>query len=248
MASLAAACTPGPIVWSDSVGAFPDFDHALAGPIAGGPVKHVRLEREKAPAIAGVCRDSAAVFWDEFGKGTTYVAWWRPRTDSSAELVAATSLDRKVWSTPVVLDSADVGRVGCARPVPGIWIDGDNVHVVYAMKAREGPGVFLSHSMDRGRTFHSPVAVVYGERPGRASVASNGNVVVVAFEDPNTTPTRVSVAVSNTMAHLFEFREVISPRDVAAYDPIVLVFGKRVLIGWRRAGDSTRTGVEGILR
>ncbi|MEK7402433.1 MAG: hypothetical protein AABZ80_08750 [Gemmatimonadota bacterium] len=108
------------------------------------------------------------------------------------------------------------------------------------MKAREGPGIFLSHSMDRARTFHSPVAVVYGERPGLASVAAAGNFVIVAYEDPNTTPTRISIALSTTMAHLFEYREVISPKDAAGSEPIVYSDGKRIMVMWRRAGDGTK--------
>ena len=201
------------------------------------------MERERGPAVAGACRDSAAVLRDQSPGGVgglTYVAWWRLRDEGSADLVAATSQDGERWSAAVVLDSADVGHVGCARPVPGIWVDGDNVHIVYSMKAREGPGVFLSHSMDRGRTFHSPVAVVYGERLARASVSASGSFVIVAYEDPNTTPTRISIALSTTMAHLFEYREVISPEDASASDPTIVADGQRVMVTWRRGGDTTK--------
>jgi hypothetical protein len=229
------ACSPGPIAWSDSALRVPDFE----------------IEREKGPAFTGACGDSAEVVWGG-GPGRpdplTYVAWWRLRADSSADLVISTSRDEKAWSAPLVLDSADASRVGCRRPPPDITVEGANVHVVYSMKAKEGPGVFVSHSMDAGRTFHSPVAVVYGERPARASIWSSGSFVVVAFEDPNTTPTRISVAVSNTMGHLFEFREVISPQDVAASDPLVSLTGRRVVLGWRRAGERKRVWVEGTIR
>jgi len=180
--------------------------------------------------------------------GTHYAAWWAVRADSTADIVAASSTDGRTWTTPVKLDSADVAHVGCRREPPALAADGDNLQVVYTMRAREGPGVFLAHSMDRARTFHSPVAVVYGEKLGLASVAASGNFVIVAYEDPNTTPTRISIAVSTTMAHLFEFREVVSPEDVAASHPEAFTDGTHVTVSWQRAGDNTRITKRGSVR
>jgi hypothetical protein len=157
--------------------------------------------------------------------------------------VATSSRDGVTWTPPVRLDTVDVSRLGCRRPPPALFADHQrgNVYVVYAMRAPEGPGLFLSHSMDGARTFHSPVAIVYGERLGLASVAADSFNVIVAYEDPNSTPTRISIALSNTMGHLFDFREVVSSEDVAGSEPHVTVQGKDVTLQWRRAsGDSTK--------
>src|SRR5262245_3248132 len=102
--------------------------------------------------------------------GSSYAAWWSMRRDSTAELVAAFTTDGRAWSLPVRIDTLDVSRTGCQRVRPSVFVDGENVYVVYSMRAREGPGIFSTHSMDRGLTWHSPVAVVYGERLGLASV------------------------------------------------------------------------------
>ncbi|HEX7938870.1 MAG TPA: hypothetical protein VF483_07730, partial [Gemmatimonadaceae bacterium] len=175
--------------------------------------------------------------------GVHYAVWWSVRPDSSADIVASSSRDGRTWTGPAKLDTADAGKAGCKRPPPALVADGDNLQVVYAMQAHEGPGVFLAHSMDDARTFHSPVAVVYGEKPGLAAVAAKGNFVIVAYEDPNTTPTRISVAVSTTMAHLFEYRAVVSPEDAAATRPEVWTDGTQVVLSWVRAGSDSTTRI-----
>jgi hypothetical protein len=230
-AALALACSPGPIDWDDPV------EEPASIPLG---------EFRTFPAAAhGACAANVAA-WQE--NGVPRAAWWSVRPDSAADLVMATMNPDKTWSAPVRLDTADVGK-GC-RPAPAVAVDGANLHIVYPMEAREGPGFFLTHSMDRGLMFHSPVAVVYGRHPGRASIAAAGNFVVVAYEDPNSNPTRISVAISSTMAHLFDYREVISGADAAASRPMVSTDGKSVTVRWSRAGmDSTKQIVRrGTLR
>jgi hypothetical protein len=128
----------------------------------------------------------------------------------------------------------DTERAGCARPPASIAAEGDNVHVAYAMAAREGPGIFASHSMDRGKLFHSPVAVVYGERIGLTDIAVRGNLVAIVYEDPNSTPRRAGLALSKTMAHLFQSRTLISPPTGEIIAPWVLLraSGDSILVGW----------------
>jgi len=221
--SWAAACSPGPVTWDEGVTAAPDTPLSANG-----------VRPPSAPfQCTGTVRTAVSA------RGVHYAVWWSVRPDSSADIVASASRDGRSWTSPAKLDTADTGKSGCRRPAPALVADGDNLQVVYAMQAREGPGVFLSHSMDGARTFHSPVAVVYGEKPGLASVAAKGNFVVVAYEDPNTTPTRISVAVSTTMAHLFEYRAVVSPEDAAATRPEVWTDGDQVVLSWVRSGDST---------
>ena len=239
MAALALGCTAGPIAWGDALEepATSPTNYGMAREQGGRT--HRDSTKLRPPVTPGQCTASVQVWRDE--AGVAYAAWWALRPDSTADIVASATTDGGSWSAPARLDTADAGRVGCNRPPPAIAGDGDNLQVVYAMRAREGPGIFLAHSMDRARTFHSPVAVVYGEKLGLASVSAAGNFVIVAYEDPNTTPTRISIALSTTMAHLFEYREVISPEDVAASRPLVYTDGKRVELSWSRAGsDSTR--------
>ena len=198
------------------------------------------------PPFAGRCAGSARVV--RSASGTRYAVWWSMRADSTANVMASGSTDGLTWSTPARVDTADVARVGCRRPPPAIAEDGDNVHIVYAMVAREGPGIFSAHSMDRGATFHWPVAVVYGEKPGLAVVAARGNFVVVAYEDPNTSPTRISIAISRTMAHLFEYREMVSRSGSAVAAPGVATDGKRIAVTWTTSPASPRVARLGNVR
>ena len=107
--------------------------------------------------------------------------------------------DGNNWPQSGVVDSTDVGVMGCRRSAPSVAVSGEAVHIAYSMPAREGPGVFVAHSMDRGALFHSPVAVAYGERLGPTDVAAEGNHVLVVYEDPNSGIPRVALAISATM-------------------------------------------------
>jgi hypothetical protein len=161
--------------------------------------------------------------------------------------VVSRSTDGLTWSPAVRVDSTDAGHVGCQRPAPSIGADAGNIHVAYAMTAREGPGIFASHSMDRGMTFHSPVAVVYGERLGLTAIAARGNLVAVAYEDPNTSPQRVALAFSRTMGHPFDVREIISPSTSAARAPAVALGDGRIAVTWTR-GPATDASAPRVLR
>jgi hypothetical protein len=164
--------------------------------------------------------------------------WWAPRPDSGARLLAARSADDgRSWSAPTPVDTADQSVTGCRREPPALTGDASSgyVHVAYALLAPEGPGLFFSHSMDGGLTFHAPVPIMYGDRLGRTSVASDGDLVVVAFEDPNSTASRVGLAISHTMGHIFEDRVVpVSDDNGAATDPMTAVRGSRIAVAWRQ--------------
>ena len=195
------------------------------------------------PVFPSLCAGSVRVGRDT--TGAWYAAWWSVRADSTADLVVSYSADGRSWAAPATVDTMDVGATGCRRPPPSIYVDGDNVHVAYAMAAREGPGIFASHSMDRGTMFHSPVPVVYGERIGLTAIAARGNTVAVAYEDPNSDPRRVAVALSRTLGHIFEDREIVSPPTGPAHGPGVAVGDGVVAVTWYRgSGDSTLGGSE----
>jgi hypothetical protein len=113
--------------------------------------------------------------------------------------------------------------------------------VVYFMEANDGAGVFFAHSMDNGATFHSPVPVVYGNRPSAAAVAADGDSVVVVFEDPNATAPRVGIVLSHTTGHIFEARGDVTPDDVPAAAPWVALDHRTITVWWK---DPSATNTE----
>jgi hypothetical protein len=184
------------------------------------------------------------------GRGVVAV-WWSRRTGGRVHLVAAwrdsISAERRlgVWRGPIVIDTVDQGpadaraqergALGCVRPPPSVVVDDvlGYVHVAYAEVGPEGPGVFYAHQMDPRAAFESPMAIVYGEQLGAARVAAMGNLVAVAYEDPNSgARPRVGLAISRTAGHLFEDRLIASGASSIARDPHVLVRGRAVVEGW----------------
>jgi hypothetical protein len=175
-----------------------------------------------------------------------YRVWWTSRPDSSVVLSVQRSSDGgQNWGPPVTVDSRDRGGRGCNRPAPAIAYDPahHNVHLVYFLEATDGPGVFLAHSMDNGATFHAPVPVVYGNRPSAASVAANGDSVVVVFEDPNATTPRIGIVLSHTTGHIFEGRGEATPDDVSAIDPWVALTHRTITVWWKEGEN--REGTRG---
>jgi hypothetical protein len=177
--------------------------------------------------------------------------WWSQRPNSRVWLLAAwrdtIPGEGRLgnWRGPIVIDSVDQGpgdaraaergAAGCARPAPGIAVDDvlGYVHVAYVLVGPEGPGVFYAHQMDPRSAFEPPVAIMYGDRLGSARVAASGNVVAVAFEDPNSgARSRVGLAISRTAGHLFEERLMASGTSTIARDPHVAVRGRAVVEGW----------------
>ncbi|WKW13475.1 hypothetical protein Strain138_002796 [Pseudogemmatithrix spongiicola] len=178
-----------------------------------------------------------------------YASWFTVRADSSVLLRVARSDDGgHTWQPAVTADSLDVGRAGCARPVPYIAADSLNgyVHLVYFLDAREGAGVFFTHTMERGALFHEPVPIVYGDRPSQAAVASRGDTVIVAYEDPNSRLPRLGLALSRVQGHIFEHRIPASDETGEARTPRVALRGTQLVVAWTatsRGGTSPRTAI-----
>jgi hypothetical protein len=242
------SCAAPPIDWDDPAPLPPDL--ATAPRLAFDAQR--RLVGRPAPLVSppvftGQCTASARVAQDS-SSGDWYAVWWGARMDSTADVLVSRSSDAVTWSPALRVDSTDAGRVGCERPAPAIAADRGNVFIVYAMTAREGPGIFASHSMDRGMMFHSPVAVVYGERIGLAAVAARGDMVAVVYEDPNTLPRRISLALSRTMGHLFQHRMTVSPNTgQPARSPGVALGDGKVAVTWTR-GASTDASAPRVVR
>lgn len=169
--------------------------------------------------------------------GVVGAVWWADRADHSAALRASRSTDHgRTWSTPIPVDTVDRSEAGCDRPAPSIAIDAANgyLHIAYSMDAPEGKGIFYAHQMDPRGGFERPQAVVYGDRPAATSVASAGDLVVVAYEDPNTGGRPfVSLALSHTGGHSFAERFAASEgSSMSAERPVVAVANRRVALGW----------------
>lgn len=237
-----AACDAPPIEWQE--------------PRRGGEAAAAAADSAGRGVDASACAGSERV---AAARGAErYAVWWRPRADSSVVLLLARSTDGgATWGGPVVVDSVDRGVRACARPAPALAADAVNgyVHVVYFLDAPEGSGLFYAHRMDPRAPFEPPAAIVYGERPVAAAVASRGDTVVVAYEDPNRPRPQIELALSRTGGHLFEERHLdVSPDDVAARAPrVTLGDGGRVMVAWlESAGDDgaggARVSREGRIR
>jgi len=236
------ACSADPVEWVD--------DRTIAGPgvVAFGMLPGddglTALATHVVPpstACSGSLRLARA-------RKTLYAVWWSPRPDSGARLLSAHSGDDgATWSAIAPVDTLDRGMGGCGRPAASIAADSVSgyVHVTYGLVAPEGAGLFFSHSMDGGVSFHAPVPILYGERLGITSVAADGDHVAVAFEDPNSGTPRVGLALSRTMGHIFEDRLLpVSDDNGAASHPLVAVQGRRLTVVWRqRAGANGQAGL-----
>jgi hypothetical protein len=230
------ACVSEPVDWGDvsyrqSQLGDPDARSAIMSanlpPIVGAPVPCIRSIR-----TAGTGSDLFRV-------------WWASRENSSVVLSTQHSGDRgATWQAPVVVEPRDRGRRGCDRPAPGVFYDSVSgyLDLVYFIEGSEGNGVFFAHSMDKGKMFHAPVAVVYGNVPSAASVAGIGDSVVVVFEDPNSTTPRIGIALSRTAAHIFEQRGQVTPDDVLAVAPWVALDQGKITVWWKTPDPSGLSG------
>lgn len=246
------ACAEPPVRWDDTRTAAASSSGTIAPDGALVPDTMAMLAARIPPPDRALCPGSLVLS----RAGTRlYAAWWRVRPDSGALLLAAhTDDDGRTWSTPAPVDTTDRAVSGCTRSAPAIAADSASgyVHVVFALLGREGPGLFYAHSMDAGATFHAAVPIFYGDRLGRSSVAADGDLVAVAFEDPNSRTPRIGLALSRTMGHIFEERLLpISDDHGVATKPVTAVRGRRIAVAWHRRAPSdsasavlaVRTGV-----
>jgi hypothetical protein len=239
-AVLVAACTRDPVQWSGE-------PSALASAAAPTPdASRLALDAEGRVSLAAAPGPSAAVAGPDVcatlvryarrSAEEQYAAWWRIRSDGSAALVSARSDDGGVtWAPPVAVDTTDRTTIGCERPAPAIAAPPGSpyVHIAYSLAAPEGTGVFFAHSMDRGALYHAPVAIVYGDRQSATAIAAQGDTVVVAYENPNTTSPEVSLAISRRAGHIFEERLDVSVGAHGAMAPDVALRTPFVAVGWR---------------
>lgn len=236
------ACIKPPVDWTvqRSMPLGSDSARVLAFDGTLHPDSMLALAATVTPPAANICPGSLRL---SRAGGSLYAAWWAVRPDSGANLLSSRSLDGgRHWSIAARVDTSDAGVSGCHRIAPSIAADSSSgyVHVTYAMVAPEGPGLFFAHSMDEGVTFHTPVAILYGDRLGRTSVAADGDIVVVGFEDPNSSTPRVGLAISRTMGHIFEQRILPLSDDVGtATRPLTAVRGRQIAVAWEQRASPT---------
>jgi hypothetical protein len=128
------------------------------------------------------------------------------------------------------------------------------VHIAYFTESKSGRGIFFAHSMDGGKTFHAPVPIVFGDNPSFVSVASDGDRVAVAYDDPNSAQPAIGIALSTTLGHLFHAGEIVSSETERAKMPTVEVRGDTVRVWWNDYAADPRISAtrpayrEGIFR
>jgi hypothetical protein len=194
-------------------------------------------------------------------------AWWSLRSGNRVHLLVAwRDAGQATWRGPIPADTLDQGSsdardvpegvpTGCARPAPGLSVDGENgyVHLAYALVGPEGPGFFYAHQMHPRAAFEPPQPIVYGERLGATRVASDGDMVAVVYEDPNSgRRQQVALALSRTAGHIWESRVPASTGLNRATDPFVAVRGAALVVGWSETpptgGDTTFLTRRAVIR
>ncbi|MFL5577512.1 MAG: hypothetical protein ACJ79S_16270 [Gemmatimonadaceae bacterium] len=252
-----AGCDAPPVDWQELArqpsAAIGTGDGAASGAAEGAAAPRLTLDDAGRAALVApltvasppdsaglrVCHGSVRVAAGKGGERAA--AWWAARPDSSVVLLAALSTDGGAsWAPAVPVDTLDRGVRGCARPAPAIAADSVNgwVHTVYFLEAPEGAGIFYAHRMDPRAPFEPPGVIVYGDRPAAAAVASLGDTLVVAYEDPNRERPQVELALSRSGGHVFDERHLdVSGSDVAARDPSAAVGpGGHVAVAWDEGG------------
>lgn len=224
---MSSACVNEAVEWSDV---------SYRGSRLGDPDTRSAIMSAGLPVVSGAPVPCIRSIRTTGTESELFRVWWVSRSDSSVVLSMQHSGDRGAsWQAAVAVDSRDRGRRGCDRPAPGVFYDATSgyLHLVYFIEGADGAGVFFSHSMDKGRMFHAPVAVVYGNRPSAASVAGVGDNVVAVFEDPNATTPRVGIALSRSAGHIFEQRGQVTPDDVPAVGPWVALDHSKITVWWK---------------
>jgi len=241
--SCLAGCAAEDIAWTDplTLSGASDADTRLVVDSRG----RVRLVRDTSVSVIPdqdprACASSVRAARQDDGSMTA--AWWSVRDDSSALLLAAVSPDAGTsWRPPLRVDTADVSSTGCNRPAPAIAASAGFVHIAYAMRGSEGAGVFYAHSMNSGKSYETPVTILYGDRLTRTAIASDRGTVAVSYEDPSGATPQIGLALSRDWGHIFGDRIRGSTGVGSATDPEVAVNGREVAVSWivsSAGGDS----------
>ena len=225
LALSAFACRADPVSWSD-------VSYSAGVSAATGTNESISV-----PDTAA-CKSTAR----SFSVGTDrHTVWWSIRPDSSSVLRYA-SMRGNAWTPPVAVDTTDRSRLGCSRPAPAIAADTEGrIYAAYFLEQATGAGIFFVHRMDNAG-FHDPVSIAYGNRPSEVSVATEGDRVAVAYEEPNAERGQIWIALSGTMGHLFEYRGPVSGASELSRHPAVQLRGTMLEVSWIERIQSDSSG------
>jgi hypothetical protein len=240
LALVCASCDTPPVEWADPVAIAQPAGAARLVVDSSGATRYVvdAVPSAVPPSAQGGC---AASIVSAVDSTSLFAVWWAARHDSSAALYAARSTDGgRSWAAAFAIDTSDVSTNGCSRPPPAVAVLGDDVFVAYAMAAPEGIGVFSAHTM--GGMVHSPVAAIFGDKLVNVAIATQGDHVAVAYEDPNGSRSRIGLALSQTQGHIFE-SHLTASRDVDdATAPAVALDGSWIAVSWSLKRPSATGG------
>jgi hypothetical protein len=243
-----AACAADPVEWDDTAerhaivpppsAAHPDparlADSILRETLRTSVPPALTLPPEVLNAAGPACPTSLRVAAGRGGERAA--AWWAQRENGTAVLLSSRSADGgATWSAPARIDTLDVAPTRCERHAPSVALDTVNgyAHVAYSIVAPEGTGVFYAHRMGPTLPFEGPFVIVYGDHVVPTSVASEGDRVAIAYEDPNTGGRPyISLALSRTGGHSWDERFAVSSNAESAERPGVALRGGAVSVGW----------------
>ena len=231
--AAAAACAGDDIAWTDPLTMASASDDARLMVDTKG---RARLVADTSVSVHPTLDSTACVGSVRAARlddGTLVATWWSVRPDSSAVLVAALSADGgESWHNVFRVDTLDVSSTGCARPAPAVAATAGFVHIAYAMRASEGVGVFYAHSMNDGKSYESPVTILYGDRLTRTDVAAEKGTVAIVYEEPSGSTPQIGLAISTDWGHIFRDRVRGSTGVGAATSPQVAVAGREIAVSW----------------
>lgn len=217
----------------------------VADPITWNAVEYLLVD--SAAVVPGVQQGQLCGAAEVRHGEELYRAGWDAR--SGALTVIRSGDDGSSWDPPVIPDSRESPAPPCSRLPPALFADSGNgfLHVAYFSEVPGGSGVYYVHSMDATRLaqvgpgmFEQPLALTYGRRPVRTSVASRGDTVVVAYEDPNSVRGGIQLAFSSTTGHSFDARAVVPAGAGAMGEPRVELSAGQLAVTWRERTDAAR--------
>ena len=220
--ALAVACAPEPVKWTKLSTDAPTTSTSPAHAIPG----NFQLPPNACPNSLAVVQMSATEI---------HATWWQSDSSGQIQLAVARTSDAGAnWSTQMIAHAQ--GRAGfpCSYPPPAVDADSATgyVHLAYFLQAKEGAGVWYTHSMDRGRSWHAATALIFGDAPARSSVASDGWLLAVAYEAPYEPSRQIWLALSPDAGHTFERGVSVTQGSMLAANPRVSLEDRSISVTW----------------
>jgi len=241
--TFAIACTPEPVEWTKLS---TDAPTAFTAPAYVIPV-NLKLPSTACPNSLAVAQMSAT---------EQHATWWQTDSSGKAQLALARTSDAGVsWSIRPLAESRARANVPCSYPPPAIAADSATgyVHLVYFLQPTEGAGLWYTHSMDRGRSWHAATALIFGDAPARSSIAADGWLLAIAYEAPYAPSRQIWLTLSRDAGHTFERGLSVTQGSMLAVNPRVLLDSRSISVIWTERSQNavtertvTRDGVVSI--